>query len=323
MYILYLVDKKTYLTKMSRVRFHGMEALKNITNVHFSGNGWNDYDSKKTVQENIDNMNKRFDIVIAYKPLELKQFKNVNIPKCIRYNEMYDVKWTLKEIKNSGAQLVICHHLNDCEKYKKMNIPGVSFVYVGHCAKKSIFKNYQLEKKYDILIAGFISPHYPLRNRFIKLLPKLSKKFICHKHPHPGYNRSDSYTDKYLIQMAKAINQSKITLTDTGIPRSRYGKYIEIPMCGTSAICGDLPDDNADDYSFVIHVHNNMTDDEIIEKINNFLNNENERLAKIEKGIAFAENYTQSHYAQRLLEKISFFLKHNLFIQLNNTSLSF
>ena len=58
--------------------------------------------------------------------------------------------------------------------------------------------------------------------------------------------------------MASAINNSKITLTDTGIPRSRYGKYIEFPMCGTSAICGDLPEDDADDYSFVINVNNNM-----------------------------------------------------------------
>ena len=31
-----------------------------------------------------------------------------------------------------------------------------------------------------------------------------------------------------LIDMANVINQSKIVLTDTGLPRSRYGKYIEI-----------------------------------------------------------------------------------------------
>ena len=28
--------------------------------------------------------------------------------------------------------------------YQKMNIPGVKFVYVGHCAEKTIFKDYNL-----------------------------------------------------------------------------------------------------------------------------------------------------------------------------------
>ena len=308
MNILYLVNRKTYLTKMSRVRFHGMEALKEIANVHFSGNGWDDYNNHKTVQENIDAMGKKFDIVIAYKPLDLKEFKNVNIPKCIRYNEMYNIQWTLREIKESGAQLVICHHLNDCLQYRSFKIKNVKFVYVGHCAKQSLFKNYNLDMKYDILIAGFISPHYPLRNRFIKLLPKLREKFKVHRHPHPGYDLKDASTDRYLLEMACAINKSRITLTDTGLPRSRYGKYIEIPMCETSALCGDLPDDNADDYGFVIEVNNNMSDQQIIDKISYYLENEDKRLQKVEKGKIFASNYTQKHYAKRLLEKIESFL---------------
>jgi hypothetical protein len=306
--ILYLVHKKTYLTKMSRVRFHGIKALSKIANIHYSGIGWDDYDSNKTVQQNIDSININFDIAIAYKPLELKQFKNIKIPKCIRYNEMYDILWTLREIKESGAQLVICHHLNDCIQYQKMNIKYVSFIYIGHCADPNIFKNYHVPIKYDILIAGCISPHYPLRNRFLKLLPTLSKKYKCYKHPHPGYNHKDSFTNRYLIEMASVINSSKITLTDTGIPRSRYGKYIEIPMCASSAICGDLPDDNANDYSFVINVDNNMTDQQIIDKISFYLDNEEKRLEKVQKGIAFSKKYTQDLYAQRLLKEIKIFL---------------
>lgn len=308
MKILYLVNKRTYLTKMSRVRFHGIKALEKIANVTYSGIGWNNYNNQKTVQQNIDSMNTTFDIVIAYKPLEMKQFKNVNIPKCIRYNEMYDINWTLKEIRESGSQLVICHHLNDCLEYQNMNIPNVKFVYVGHCAEKTIFKNYNQNIKYDILIAGCLSHHYPLRNRFIKLLPRLREKYRCHHHPHPGYDLHDAHTDRYLIEMAQAINKARITLTDTGRPRSRYGKYIEIPMCGVSAICGDLPDDNADDYSFVIEVNRDMTDLQIIDKISYYLNNEEERLKKVKKGIVFSENYTQEHYAERLLQEIKEFL---------------
>ena len=75
----------------------------------------------------------------------------------------------------SNCELVICHHLNDCEKYKKMNLPKVKFVYIGHCANKQIFKNYNLKYEYDILLAGCISNHYPLRIRFIKILNELSQ----------------------------------------------------------------------------------------------------------------------------------------------------
>jgi len=307
MKILFLVNKQTYHTKMSRVRFHGIRALEKIATVKYWGLNWENYNPKLTVQQNLDNMQDKFDICIAYKPLELKNFKDINIPKCIRYNEMYNINWTLNEIKESGSQLVICHHLNDCEQYQKMNIPNVKFVYIGHCAEKTIFKNYNTPKEYDILIAGCISSHYPLRNKFLRLLPQLKKKYKCHQHPHPGYDLNDAHTDRYLKEMAIAINKAKITLTDTGLPRSRYGKYIEIPMCGTSAICGDLPDDKADDYSYVIEVTNSMTAQEMFDKICYYLDNEDKRLEKVQKGMEFSSNYTQEHYAEKLLKEIKEF----------------
>jgi hypothetical protein len=294
---------------MSRVRFHGIAALSKIANVHYSGIGWSDYNINLTVQENINNMNQKFDIVIVYKPLELKNFKDINLPKCIRYNEMYDVNWTLKEIREGGSQLVICHHLNDCEQYQKFNIPNVKFVYIGHCAEKTIFKNYNLNKEYDILIAGAINEHYPLRIKFLKLIPELSKKYKCYIHPHPGYDLKDAHTDRYLKEMAITINKSKIVLTDTGKPRSRYGKYIEIPMCKTSAICGDLPHDKADDYSYVIEVTNKMSPQEIYDKISYYLDNEDKRLEKVRKGIEFSKSYTQELYAERLLKEIKEFIQ--------------
>jgi len=308
MNILYLCDRRTYLTKMSRVRFHGINALSKIANVHYSGIGWDDYNNHLTVQENIDNMNEKFDICIVYKPLGFKNFKDINIPKCIRYNEMWDEGWTLKEIKDSGSQLVICHHLNNCEQYKKMNISGVKFVYVGHCAEKTVFKSCNLEQEYDILIAGALHDmHYPLRKRYCSVLPYLSNKYIVHYHSHPGYTLTDAYTNCYSEEYAMKINRSKIVLACCSKWGYRLGKYIEIPMCGTS-VCGDLPDDNADDYSYVIEVTNDMSDVEIINKISYYLDNESERLEKVRKGIEFASNYTQEHYANRLLKEIKEYL---------------
>jgi hypothetical protein len=292
---------------MSRVRFHGIAALSKIAKVHYSGIGWPDYNENLTVQENINNMKQQFDIVIVYKPLELKNFKDIKLPKCIRYNEMWDINYTLKEIKESNSELVICHHLTDYEKYQKMNIPNVKFVYIGHCAEKTIFQNLNLNKQYDILIAGQLSEHYPLRNKFLKLLPVLSKKYKCLKLRHPGYNLEDAHTDRYLKEMSIAVNKSRIVLTCSSKYKYRLGKYIEFPMCGTTAICGDIPD-NADDYSYVIQVTNEMSNQQIINIISYYLNNEDKRLEKVKKGIEFASNYTQEHYAERLLKEIQDFI---------------
>jgi hypothetical protein len=317
--VLFLVDRKTFLTKMSRVRFHGIKALSKLVKVHYSGLNWVDYNNNMSAAENVATIERTtgllFDAVIAYKPLELVNFAAINKLRVLRYNEMYDVNWTTREIVASGAQLVICHHLNDCQLYQQLqmkpNSPlnNVKFVYIGHCAEKSIFcnnnENNENNKEWDVSLLGCVSKHYPLRQKFQSILPILIKKgYKCYHHPHPGYDLRDAHTDKYMRQMAAIINNSKIVLTDTGITRSRYGKYIEVPMCGTAAICGDLPGDSADDYSYVIKV--NATDDinTIINTIEHYLKNDEAREEKVKLGIEFAANYTQEKYAERLLETL-------------------
>ena len=112
---------------------------------------------------------------------------------------MYDIKWTIKEILDSGSQLVICHHLNDCEQYQKMNLntkkgEPIKFEYIGHCAESTVFKDYNLDKKYDLLLAGCLyAPHYPLRNRLKKIMNNMSNRYRTYIHPHPGYDLKDAY----------------------------------------------------------------------------------------------------------------------------------
>ena len=328
MKIIYLVDKKILTIKMSRVRFHGIDALSKLAEVTYWGINWPNYDNTISVQENLDTLDETFDLAIAYKPLDLVKFKDINIPRCIRYNEMWDTNWTLKEIKESGSQLVICHHLNDCRRYQAMGIENVQFVYIGHGAEKTIFKDYKQEKTIDILYVGFfLNQHYPLRCRFInmfwdfdtktRLNPTftrkkknsiISDKYTIALHYPPGYEHADSFTNKYAIEYAKMINKSKIVITCTSKYKYRLGKYVEIPMCNT-AIVGDVPDDGTDDYSFVIKVDNSMSDEEIVEKISYYLDNEDKRLEKVKKGHEFAANNTQEHYAKKLLTNITLFLE--------------
>ena len=123
MKVLFLCDKDSYITKMSRVRFHSVEAIGKVCDLKWSGNNWENYNNDLTVKENLENIyadEEKPDIVMAYKPLELKEFSDVDQTKCIRYNEMYDVGWTRKEIDESGADIVICHHLNDMSQYEDL-----------------------------------------------------------------------------------------------------------------------------------------------------------------------------------------------------------
>ena len=98
-----------------------------------------------------------------------------------------------------------------------------------------------------------------------------------------------------------------IVVTDSGKPRTRYGKYIEVPSCNT-VLAGDLPLDNADDYSYLIKLDLSMSDKEIENKLIEYLKSEEKYEEKRIKGLKFAENYTQEKYAKRLLKGINEFL---------------
>ena len=322
MKILYLCDKDQYIKKMSRVRFHGMEAIEKITDFKWSGPNWENYNNDKPVQDNIDNTygSEQPDLVVAYKPLDMKEFSKTRVPRCIRYNEMYDIDSTIKEIMQSRSNLVICHHENDCKQYKKLfnnfNLFPLKFYHVAHCAEKTVYKPYEVENKLDLLLIGAINiftkfgQHYPLRDRMVKIIKKIenSTNYNCKIHAHPGYNHGDASTNKYAIGFAKIICSAKICITCSGVPRSRFGKYVEVPMCGI-AIAADLPDEDRESFSkFLIEIDMDMADEEIIKKLCYYLKNEEERKALIQEGLKFSEQYTQEKYAERFVKAVKEFL---------------
>jgi len=323
--ILYLVSKDYHDTKMSRVRFHSMKAIGKINSVSYYGPGWEGWDENKPCQENIDayekktNMEEGFDLVIGFKPLDMKGFKDITYPKCLRYNEMFDKDWTIKEIVRSGADIVICHHYNDYVEYATLfgKIKGpkpIHFDFIPHSAEKTIFKPNTDPKLYDVIIVGatnvqtMLGEHYPLRARMVKLIEQLPKKYKTKIITHAGGNHSDSYTDKYAKEFADVINSSKIVITDCGAPKSRFGKYIEIPACGTS-IAGDVYEDVPGDIEmlkeFLIEINMEMDDYEILEKLVYYLENEEARLDKVEAGLLYASEYTHEKYAERFMEVMS------------------
>ena len=305
---------------MSRIRFHSIKAIFAREDVEgiYTGPGWGNWDTKKTCNENINEIlgGKDCDLVIAYKPLDpgINDFKSVNFKKCLRYNEMYDEEWTMHEITESGSDLVVCHHYNDYAKYSLKNLSNPKFEWIPHSAEKSIFfPNKLISKIYDIGIIGAINTtsilgnHYPLRSRMLGVFEKFPKKYKTKVFEHVGYEKNDSHTDKYAKEFAANINSCKIVVTDSGVTNSRFGKYIEIPMCGTG-LAGDLYDDHPSDVNelkkFLIEINMGMSDQHIITKLIKYISNSELLNEKIKNGLYYSENYNQTKYADRFIVKV-------------------
>lgn len=138
----------------------------------------------------------------------------------------------------------------------------------------NIHKDYELEKKYDILFYGATHQSvYPFRNRLYYILSKNSDKFNVLFLPYSKKNPEKMTT---WIDLYKLISSSWLTISCCLVSEILVAKYFEIGLCG-SVICGDYP--SQEDELFIknnmILLDRNMSDSEIISTIQNALSNKN------------------------------------------------
>jgi glycosyltransferase involved in cell wall biosynthesis len=315
--ILYVCDAQYLQRKMSRVRFWAIESLGKHKDVNLllTGPGFLNFNNDNTLQQNILNFNIHFDRVIWYKPLnENYRFdKDAKLPfkTCLRYNEMWDVEWTRREIDESRTDVIICHHKNDYLRYKDLykTDPRREFIYLPHFADPDIFKPLHTPKDIDILISGVIKEtHYPLKNRLYHLIMKYKttalNKYTIHVHTHPTYVNELSFENVNQINYNQIINRSKLCIACTSKHQYRLGKYVEIPMAG-SVIVGDLPFEDEQFKQFVVEVNLSMTDEEIINIIRRTL--ENPAIIEQNKniGLEWSSKYVTANYCENLLKSIA------------------
>ncbi len=314
--ILFVCDATFLQKKMSRVRFWAIEHLGNHENVNLSitGPGFMSFSKRKSLQQNILDLNSNFDLVIWYKPLnENYRFdKNMQLPfkTCLRYNEMWDLEWTRKEIDETKTDLIISHHKNDYLLYKDLykNNNSPKFVYIPHFAEPTIFKPLNIKKDIDILISGVLKDkHYPFKSRLFKLIMKnkntLLSKYNIYHHNHPNYLHEDSYDNTNQINYNEIINRSKLCVSCTSKYNYRLGKYVEIPMAG-SVIFGDLPFEYNQFKDFVIEVNNSMNDTEILNILINTLETPSIIESKQNIGLEWSKFNTSTIYVNNLLKTI-------------------
>lgn len=329
--ILYVCDSNYLLTKMSRVRFWAIEELSKSPhiNLQLTGPGFTNFDENLSLQENIANLQTDFDMVIWYKPLNANYnydtSQKLPYKTMLRYNEMWDVEWTQKEIDDSQTDIVVCHHYNDYLKYIELykSKPELKFVYIPHQANPAIFKPLNIKKDIDILISGALdAKHYPFRNRLAKLI--LNNKHTVFKnynvvhHIRPRQVKSTNFSNEAQIEYNKIINRSKLCVVCSSNYNYRLGKYVEIPMAGSVAI-GDLPFE--DKRSFErnnIVLQPTMSDNQIIKTIIKSLQNSELLKFKMKLGAQWAANFTTAKYVESLTNLIRSTCSKKIFIISDN-----
>lgn len=310
MRIVWIIDYHTYNRKMSRVRFHGIDAIKRHDGIwlHKSGPGWPDWPGAEKVDKKW-----KPDLVVWYKPLGLPNYEKIKTPRCLRYNEMWGRKWTKHEIKTSDSRLVICHHFNDIAKYAGSLDPKYKLVHNPHCAERTLFRDYGLEKSIDVLFVGVGgAKYYPLRAKFDRTVKPILRArgitFVVHKHP--GYAlRSLDKVKMQVVYYARNMNRSRIVVSCSSKYRYALAKYVEVPMSG-AVLCGDLPNENEEWYkSWMLHVNPEWKAERIAEAIIEVLADKKRLRTLAKKGMEEnLKHRTQEDYARRFVKIAEDFL---------------
>jgi hypothetical protein len=312
----YLVPRKQYIKKMSRVRFHQVEEIAKLCDLTYSGYGWDNYREDETLTQNLTRIysGRLPDIAIVFEPGALKDFNQCEVPKVIMVNEMHDSEGDqqtgLASLEQSNYDFIVCHHKNEMESPVFDSLRD-RMVHIPHHVNLSIFKDYGFSKDIDVLLGGALFlEKYELRRKFVKVIDTLKSRgvnAVIHKHPMGNFN--DSHTNRYLIDFAKKINASKICLTCSSTLKCAYGKYSEIPACNT-LLAGDIPGEREDFFrSFMLELTVKQSEKEMADAIQQMLEDKNrlEYLTKL--GFIKTQAYDMKNYAKLFLAHVDHFLK--------------
>lgn len=318
MNILFLVSRSYYEQKMSRCRFHQLDAVGRHpgVSVQMWGNGFVNYDSDAPLSANIRRMFgiTAFDLVHVYKPGEHKDVARCPLPKSIDYNEAWDQKAVLKEVLQNDLRLLIFHHENDWQNWsgEPRLATGRTLLHIPHAAERSIFAPAALpwaERTVPIVLTGRLNPHfYPLRSRCAALIQ--AGRLPGEVRSHPGYHATNAVgTAQQFVDYAKHLGRSRLALTLGITYRYALAKYPEAAMAGCLLI-GDVPEELTPTLGrYMVRLEPDMSDDQIVDTVAWWLQNDSaaqERAAESYK--LSLKAFTMEHYAERFVQVARDFL---------------
>ena len=181
----------------------------------------------------------------------------------------------------------------------------INYYIWGFYFDTNIFKNWNLPKKYNILLYGCIYKNgYPLRHKIHYLLRRLESKkenkIMIVKFP--GYKKKDSVPRNE--NLSKLINQSKFCIATKSIHNMMVKKYQEIILSGSNII-GDIPSDYEELLkNKIIYVDKNYDYNKILKILKKCIDSKYDHLLKNNLEEEIKNNYSFQKGYEKL---ISFF----------------
>ncbi len=156
----------------------------------------------------------------------------------------------------------------------------------------TVFKDYGQQPMYDIVAAGVLSWHYPMRYEIKKMLENsqdLKCSYLEYPCVSPIIGRKMNM-EKYFIEYAKFLSNSKIFLFFPGIPRRTIAKYVE-GLASSSLMMAPMP---AGGEIFHLEPGKNfveVNEKNFKEKASYYLEHEEERIKIAKRGMETARKY--------------------------------
>ena len=214
----------------------------------------------------------------------------VEIPKALIFDDPhFQPDERIEYIRKNKIDLVLFVYKYSIPHFKdKINC---RIEWLPWSVNTSIFKDYGLDRTYDVSFLGHTNPRaYPFRTKIVETLSKHPDiKFFTKEHPGGSWNLDPK---KHLIgeNYARVVAQSKIFAFDTGIYNGAIAKFYEGMACNT-LVAAPMPFDGEElhfkpEYNFVtIDEHN------FLEKILYYLKHEHERLEIAKRGYETVRKY--------------------------------
>lgn len=187
------------------------------------------------------------------------------------------------------------------------SLPSLITLHLPHHIDRKYFKDWNLQKKYDIFLFGNISiKFYPFRNRLHQLLNKNNKFKILQWKPIRNYFKfkMNISNDK----LSKVINQSWLTICTCSKFDLMLGKYFETSM-SKSIICGNMSTDGKNIWNKdFIELNPKMSDNEILDTLDKALQDKKKLINMANTTYQKMEEFNLDKFSHKLYYLISLYL---------------
>lgn len=160
--------------------------------------------------------------------------------KILIIEDMHSIDLIGKIVRTNRIDYIFYHC--DCYQLDQIKLFNrqVGFINYPHYVDTNIYKNYNLNKDYDIILYGCTDKAvYPFRYRLFKLIRTCKKFRVCYI-PFPGYYVPNRSAITSGAKLAKLINRSYIGISTSSKHDYFLKKYIEIPA-SYCMVAGNIP----------------------------------------------------------------------------------